>query len=38
MVVLTLVIRVANTNIVGLIYLRVFLVEVVAVLVLVEGL
>ena len=41
MVVLTAVIRVANPNIVGLLYLRVFLprilVEVVVVLVLVEG-
>ena len=37
MVVLTAVIRVVNTNIVGLLYLRVFLVEVVVVLVLVEG-
>jgi len=36
-VVLTAVIRVANPNIVGLLYLRVFLVEVVVVLVLVEG-
>ena len=36
-VVLTAVIRVPNPNIVGLLYLRVFLVEVVVVLVLVEG-
>mgnify|MGYP006866083051 CR=1 FL=1 len=37
MVVLTAVIRVVNPNIVGLLYLRVFLVEGVVVLVLVEG-
>ena len=37
MVVLTAVISVANPNIVGLLYLRVLLVEVVVVLVLVEG-
>ncbi len=37
MVVLTAVIRVVNPNIVVLLYLRVFLVEVVVVLVLVEG-
>ena len=37
MVLLTAVIRVANPNIVRLLYLRVFLVEVVVVLVLVEG-
>ena len=37
MVVLTAVIRVAHPNIVGLLYLRVFLVEGVVVLVLVEG-
>ena len=37
MVVLTAVIRLVNPNIVGLLYLRVFLVEVVVVLVLVEG-
>ena len=35
--VLTAVIRVDNPNIVGLLYLRVFLVEVGVVLVLVEG-
>ena len=37
MVVVKAVIRVASPNIVGLLYLRVFLVEVVVVLVLVEG-
>ena len=37
MVVLTAVKRVANPNIVGLLHSKVFLVEVVVVLVLVEG-
>ena len=36
--VLTAVIRMTSPNIVGLLYLRVFLVKVVVVLVLVEGL